>query len=343
MKIEEHISELLFEHDCVIVPDFGGFVCNYSPAQIDPVKHLFEPPGKKIMFNKGLVRNDGLLAHHVSGKMKLPYSEALGTIAGEVKHYKDVLEKEKRLSLDNIGLIYVDEKGNILFQQDNKLNYLAESFGLSAFYHLPDESAGTRTKVEAKVIPISNERKKARAYTAAAVITVLVVSAFFFTLLEKQTNIRFSSFNLFAKNTPSQYVYSPTIYKELPKPAIEKSPLPDYVFLTTSLAKKANTATNNPATVPVSTATKPAAVTNNTAAPTPGTFSVIIGSFGIKENADKLVKDFAKQGLQVSILGKNPAGLYMVGYGKYTNHNDAQTERGNFMKKFSKDAWVKGN
>ena len=44
MKIEEHISELLFEHDCVIVPDFGGFVCNYAPARIDPVKHLFEPP-----------------------------------------------------------------------------------------------------------------------------------------------------------------------------------------------------------------------------------------------------------------------------------------------------------
>ncbi|MGZ6416715.1 MAG: HU domain-containing protein, partial [Bacteroidia bacterium] len=25
-KVDKHISELLYEHDCVIVPDFGGFV-----------------------------------------------------------------------------------------------------------------------------------------------------------------------------------------------------------------------------------------------------------------------------------------------------------------------------
>src|SRR5580704_233390 len=111
MKIEEHISELLFEHDCVIVPDFGGFVCNYSPAQIDPVKHLFEPPSKRILFNKGLTRSDGLLAHHISGKLKLPYSEAVTSISTEVKRYKDDIEKDKRLTLENIGLLYIDEKG----------------------------------------------------------------------------------------------------------------------------------------------------------------------------------------------------------------------------------------
>ncbi len=95
MNLGEHISELLFEHDCVIVPDFGGFVCNYAPAGIDPVKHLFEPPGKRILFNKGLTRNDGILAHHISGKLKLSYPEALNAIAGEVKRYKDDIEKRQ--------------------------------------------------------------------------------------------------------------------------------------------------------------------------------------------------------------------------------------------------------
>src|ERR1700759_1843630 len=105
MKIEEYISDLLFEHDCVIVPDFGGFVCNYGSATIDPVKHLFEPPVKRILFNKGLTRNDGLLAHHVSGKLKLPYAEALNAIAQEVKRFKEDIEKNKRVVLDNIGLL----------------------------------------------------------------------------------------------------------------------------------------------------------------------------------------------------------------------------------------------
>ncbi len=345
MKIEEHISELLFEHDCVIVPDFGGFVCNYAPANIDPVKHLFEPPGKKIMFNKGLVRNDGLLAHHISGKLKLPYNEALSTISDEVKRYKEVIEKDKRVTLENIGSLYLDVKGNLLFQQDNKLNYLADSFGLSAFYHLPIEPIKVE---EEKVIPIYNERKKTRRFAAAAVIATLVVSAFCFTMLEKQTNMRFSSFSFYTKKAPALYSYTPNIYKEIPNPAIENSPLPEYIHITgtpvkvaTIAANNTPTVTKNPATVAVSTASIPSVA--NTATATPGTFTIIIGSFGVKENADKLVNEFTKQGLQVSIVGKNPQGLYMVGYGKYSNHNDAQSERGNFMKKYSKDAWVKGN
>jgi hypothetical protein len=354
MKIEEHISELLFEHDCVIVPDFGGFVCNYAPANIDPVKHLFEPPGKRILFNKGLTRNDGLLAHHISGKMKLPYSEALDTISKEVTRYKQDIAKDKRLTLDNIGLLYVDEKGSLLFQQDNKLNYLADSFGLSAFYHIPAVEF-EKTEKEAKVIPIYNERKKARTYVAAAVVAILVVSAFFFNLLEKQTNMRFSSFSFFNKKEAAQYVYSPARYKELPPaPASE----PFYVTVTDAkdLTPTAVSVTvpSNPApaipnptpvknsAVPVSTKIVPA--TNNSITTISSSkYLIIVGSFSIKENAEKLISEFSKQNLHVSIIGRTPAGLYMVGYGNLQTHDAAVAERMNFSKKFGKDSWIKAN
>lgn len=307
MKIEEHISELLFEHDCVIVPDFGGFVCNYAPARIDPVKHLFEPPSKRIIFNKGLTRNDGLLAHYVSGKLKMPYSETLDLIAKEVKHYKEEIQKDKRLTFDNIGLLYTDEKGALLFQQDNKQNYLVDSFGLSSFYHLPVELENAEN--EARVIPIHNERKKARTYAAAAVITALVASAFIFTMFEKQNNIRFSSFDFFSKKEAPQYVFSPSLYKELPKNIVE--------------APAVNAIKNT--AVPIASS---------------ASFSVIVGSFSIKENADKLVNKFNTQNIRVSIIGRNPQGLYMVGYGKFPSHDAASAERDN-LRKFVKDAWVK--
>lgn len=306
MRIEEHISELLVEHDCVIVPDFGGFVCNYAPARIDPVKHLFEPPGKKILFNKGLTRNDGLLAHYVSGKLKMSYSEALDSIAKEVKRYKDDIEKDKRLPLENIGLLYTDEKGSLLFQQDNKINYLADSFGLSAFYHLPVEQVAKEN--EAKVIPIHNERKKSRGYAAAAVVAALVVAGFCFTLFDKQTNIRLSSFDFFSKKEAPQYAFAPSIYKELPKPVTEPTTV---------------------SSIPVPVASS--------------SFAVIVGSFSIKDNADKLVSQLNKQNLNVSIVGRNPQGLYMVGFGKFSSHDIAATERDNFRKKFVKDAWIKAN
>ncbi len=344
MKIEEHISELLFEHDCVIVPDFGGFVCNYSPANIDPVKHLFEPPAKRILFNKGLTRNDGLLAHHISGKFKMPYAEALNAISKEVTRYKQDIGKDKRLTLDNIGLLYVDERGNIIFQQDNKLNYLADSFGLSAFYHLPIAEK-EKTEQEAAVIPIYNERKKERTYVAAAVIAVLVVSAFFFNILEKQTNMRFSSFNFFNRKEAAQYVYSPSRYKPLPTEVTSQpfhtvvSDAPKTVMASAPVAVPTPV---TPKTAAVSTKTVP--VTNNSITTVSNSkYLIIVGSFSIKENADNLIAEFSKQNLHLSIVGRNPAGLYMVGYGNFQTHDAAIAERENFSKKFGKDSWIKSN
>ena len=35
IDVTAYIKELLFKHDCVILPDFGGFIGNYTPAGID--------------------------------------------------------------------------------------------------------------------------------------------------------------------------------------------------------------------------------------------------------------------------------------------------------------------
>jgi hypothetical protein len=264
----------------------------------------------------------------------MPYDEALDSISKEVKQYKSAIEKDKRLTLHNIGLIYVDEKGSLIFQQDNKLNYLNDSFGLSAFYHLP-VTEREKAEEQANVIPIHHERKKERTYVAAAVVAALVVSVFFFNLLEKQTNMRFSSFNFFNKKDAAQYVYSPSKYKELPIPSFESfhaiisdAPAPAIIGVTKAVA--------------VSTKTVP--VTNNSITTVSNSkYLIIVGSFSIKENAENLIKEFDKQNLHVSIIGRNPAGLYMVGYGNFQTHDAAIAERMNFSKKFGKDSWIKTN
>lgn len=318
MKIEEYISELLYEHDCVIVPDFGGFVCNYAPARIDAVKHLFEPPGKRILFNKGLTHNDGLLAHTISAQLKLSYSQALETIAKEVKRYKEEIRKDKRLILDNIGLLYIDEKGSLLFRQDNKLNYLTESFGLAPFYYLPaDEGIAER------------RRRRRRAYAAAAIIAALAVATFCFTLLGNQTNMRFSSLNFFAKKEISQYAYSPGFYKDLPKPVFSAFNIPI-----------TNSVTFSPVKPIVPAPKKTIAVKSSSTPVTSPSFSIIVGCFMEKQNADNLVNQFSKQNIRLSIIGKNAAGLYVVGYGKFASHDAAAAARDNFRKIFVKDAWI---
>ena len=66
MIIANYISDLLYRYDCVIVPDFGGFVANRIGAQVNNFTHTFSPPTKQITFNGLLKHNDGLLANYIA-------------------------------------------------------------------------------------------------------------------------------------------------------------------------------------------------------------------------------------------------------------------------------------
>ncbi len=76
MKISLHIFNLLRDHDCVIVPNFGALVCRNISAKISSDKTKIYPPNKEISFNRSLVKNDGLLINHISYSEKLSYEKA---------------------------------------------------------------------------------------------------------------------------------------------------------------------------------------------------------------------------------------------------------------------------
>ena len=60
-RLVTHIEFLLHEHNCVIIPDLGGFVVNTTNSQRDGIA-LFYPPSCELVFNRELTYNDGLLA-----------------------------------------------------------------------------------------------------------------------------------------------------------------------------------------------------------------------------------------------------------------------------------------
>ena len=51
-NISKHIFELLYEHDCVIIPNFGGFVANYFPARLDELNNRVFPPSKHLLLTR---------------------------------------------------------------------------------------------------------------------------------------------------------------------------------------------------------------------------------------------------------------------------------------------------
>ena len=70
-SVAHYISELLFLHDCVIVPEFGGFVGNRQSAKLNKTTGALTPPSKQILFNTNLKTNDGLLISHIANQEEI--------------------------------------------------------------------------------------------------------------------------------------------------------------------------------------------------------------------------------------------------------------------------------
>lgn len=128
-----YISELLHHHDCVIVPGFGGILANYRPASIHPTQHLFSPPSKRLVFNRSLTGNDGLLANHISSTEKVNYKTALDFIEKEVSKILHHLQAGEKVQWAEVGVLQLDVEKNVQFHPSDTINYLADSFGLSSF------------------------------------------------------------------------------------------------------------------------------------------------------------------------------------------------------------------
>lgn len=129
MNLEKYISTLLYSHDCVIVPEFGAFLAHKNSAQV--VGNQVLPPSKKLGFNPSLYKSDGLLIQTVARLENINPIQAQTQIEECVNFWKNHLNKNNSLILDQIGTLSIDSEGKTNFEPTTK-NYLTQSFGLQA-------------------------------------------------------------------------------------------------------------------------------------------------------------------------------------------------------------------
>jgi hypothetical protein len=142
MSIAPHIAELLHHHNCVIVPNFGGFIANYTSATIHPIDRRIWPPSKHVLFNPKLINNDGLLGQTIAETDQISYPQAIDFINDSVKKWQADLAKGKRIEIGEIGFL-VQEKGQILFEQNREINLLLQAYGLSSIRFTSFAETGT--------------------------------------------------------------------------------------------------------------------------------------------------------------------------------------------------------
>ena len=204
--IESGIVDLLYKHNCVIVPGFGGFVGKKSPSKIDLEKGIIYPPSKHFLFNINLIENDGLLIHHLSAKSGVDYQAAGSYVETNVSKWKLDLNEGKSITIHQLGTLRKNSSGIYEFTQDPFANLLLSSFGLKELEFVPSE----QEEVLAKIIDLNVEKKKSQFWKYAAAACLLPI-AFYSFWLPTQTDvfqskvISLEDFNPFKKKETIRY------------------------------------------------------------------------------------------------------------------------------------------
>lgn len=118
-RLSEYLPDLLTHFECVIIPEFGGFVVQNQKS---------EGP-KKVIFNANLNHNDGLLANYIAQKENLSYAAAMQEISQEVDRLYNELEAGAITPIGNLGNLRL-LNDRLIFKSSVEDIGLYDAFGL---------------------------------------------------------------------------------------------------------------------------------------------------------------------------------------------------------------------
>ena len=216
MRIEAFITDLLFDHDCVIIPGFGGLVANYRSARLNRMTHVIKPPSKHVGFNRNLTHNDGLLVSCISRMTGMSYADAMKAVEETVADCLHRLNQGERIMWDRIGLFFRDRSGGLQFVPEDQENFLPEAFGLTAVQLRPviRQSAPVAAEEEAEVAVVTHPAASKAWWKAAAAVAVPLLAAGAFLYLsqgKKMEGLQMAEFNPFRQGIRN------AVYETLPE------------------------------------------------------------------------------------------------------------------------------
>ncbi len=300
MTLATYISDLLYRYECVIVPNFGGFITNTISARINKQTHAFYPPSKQITFNRHLQNNDGLLANYIASAKGIAFDDALVYIQNEVALLN--VNLDQGILLENIGSFSKNAAGALAFEPLETVNYLTNSFGLSTIVSpvIIREAYKQQVKTLYPEIAAKEDRRTGGflKYVAAAAIVLTVGSV---------------GMKVYKNQDRSVAIAAATQMQEVVERKIQEAtfvidnPLPS---LTLTVGKE----------------------TLN--------YHVVGGAFKDAKNVGKLVDKFKNLGYNSAVLGVNKWGLTQVAVQSYSNERDAINALYKIQKTILKDAWL---
>ena len=331
-QITQLISELLYKHDCVIVPNLGGFVAQHYASHFSSGSSLLLPPTKQILFNKNLKHNDGLLVSAYADKFLVDYNDAVAQLEDYKAYIVSLLEVKKRFELAQLGLLYIDSDLEMRFEAKVDVNFLIDSFGFEPVIANEVEQISEprilKTSFEdrqAVSLPIQSKKYNVKKMALLAIgiplTMVLLVFAANSKPLQPIVQSSLNPFHTVEKTyVPNQTFNTPSFYLD----KIEVEPL------ISDSNGNANFRLSEDGQVLVAKIDKVEVVTNsvtlaesNSSIQIDAMYQVVVGCFGVKENAERLINELHDKQIMAAISGINSNGLYVVSCGGFSEKSNA--------------------
>lgn len=325
MNIATHISELLYNHDCVIIPGFGGFVCSYQPAEIHPTQYTVSPPRKAISFNKNLQNNDGLLVNHIATKTGMGFDVAFEQVYSWSMSTKNLLKNDESIVLQNVGKFYLDIENNLQFVVDDKINYLKTAYGLKTFTAQPViHGKEVKLKDYSTLEPVNNAQRKRTSLRIAALIVLLIAMGGLFQLMYMGVQVKALKLNEASVGGFLTHLYNPPAPQVKPIEANITEPQPETVVVEEQATNDINTVNEDNGAISKTEET----VSTNSVVDNENGYFIIIGAFKRGRNVEAarelLQANYSAQ--EILVYADPSSGLTKVGYYAGSNLNKAKEQ-----------------
>lgn len=307
MKMEQHITQLLYRYQCVTVPGFGAFLTEIQPAQLVESTNTFYPPKKVVSFNAHLKNNDGLLANHISQVEKISYEIAVQTISKEVSLWKNALLNQQNVVFAAIGNLHLNTSGTLTFEASTQVNFNTSSFGLNTFVSPTVKREVLEKMPEAittePIVLVPEIRTSSRnsylKYAAVFMLALTAAGSIGFKIYENKVDEELRMVQTEVQKDVQNKIQEATFFIE--------NPLPN-VTLTVKEERKV--------------------------------YHIVAGAFSSEANAERKLGMLKAKGFNGKILERNKYGLVPVLYGSYSTYAESQEALKEIHKTESQEAWL---
>jgi nucleoid DNA-binding protein/cell division septation protein DedD len=348
--VQNHIKELLFEQDCVVIPEFGGFVTNFDCAKIDGSNRFITPPQKWLAFNSLLKNDDGLLSNYIAQQEQISREQANLKIKSFVEDTKRYINFDKTYQINGLGIFSQNEENKIQFQPQTT-NFYSESFGLENIFLKKSVNLQNELQVIQKPTATSdatiqqvfatqdreptveiweeeedtNHRKRRFSKVLPYVYGIVGMAIFFTTSIYFYDNSKanLSSLNPF-KSSSSM---TPPVIKTVDEFKAEATPIAPTVVEAKAFENE-KVVVESPKT--------------ETIIDTEKRFFIITGSFGSKKNAKSLLNTLKSKGFEdASIIYPNHnEKLIKVSAGGFNTESQADEEALKVSQSINQETWI---